>query len=204
MSYVMPRGTPVARRPYLPGWPPWPVASATSSSSITGVACRVLNRTAPCPAIAGDAHKRKSRAAPTLRLRTSRSMLIRFNFRSMTTAGPQAASAPDGQTLEIQRGHAPGHQVGDDPRGSACHRPAHVAVPAVEEEVPVAAEPKNRRPVRCHRAQARAVLAPVVVRGLREEIAREFQDVVEVARRPAPVVAGELRGRRQPQPIAQA
>src|SRR5690242_21902187 len=113
------------------------------------------------------------------------------------------ASAPDRQPGEIQLGHAPEHEVGDDARRAARHRPAHVPVAAVEEEVAVSAESEDRWPIGRHRAQARTVLAAVVVGGIGKEVAREAQDIVEVARRPAPVVAGELRRRRQPQPIAE-
>src|SRR5262249_61987071 len=74
----------------------------------------------------------------------------------------------------------------------------------VGEGVAGAGRAEDGRPVRGHRPKARAVLAPVVVGGVREEVAGELQDVVEVARGPAPVVAGELRGRREAQPIAQA
>ena len=49
----------------------------------------------------------------------------------------------------------------------------------------------------------RTVLAAVVVGGVGEEIAGELEDVVEIARRPAPVVAGELRRRRETQPVSE-
>ena len=45
---------------------------------------------------------------------------------------------PQRQAVEVEAGHAARHQVGDDARGAARHRPAHVAVAAVEEQVAVA------------------------------------------------------------------
>src|SRR5262245_50542827 len=112
--------------------------------------------------------------------------------------------AANGQTLEIELRHATRHEIGDDPRGAARHRPAHVTVPAVEEEVAMSTEAENRGPIRSHRPEAGAVLPLVVVGRGREEVPREAENVVEIARRPAPVVTTELGRRRQPEPIAEA
>ena len=68
----------------------------------------------------------------------------------------------------------------------------------------MAGEAEDRRSVRRHGPEARAVLSLVVVGGVGKQIAGEAEDIVEVPRRPSPVVAGELRGRREPQPIAEA
>jgi hypothetical protein len=57
----------------------------------------------------------------------------------------QAPRPADGQALEIELGHAAQHEIGDDARGAASHRPAHVAVAAVEEEVAVPAEAESAR-----------------------------------------------------------
>src|SRR2546426_3049887 len=78
-----------------------------------------------------------------------------------------------------------------------------VAVAAVEDEVSVTAEPEDRRPVGRHGPETRAERPPLIVRGVREEVACEAPDVVEVPRRPAPVVARELRGGCQAQPVAE-
>src|SRR4029453_496480 len=88
--------------------------------------------------------------------------------------------------------------------GAAGHGPAHVPVTAVEEEVAVAPEAEDGRPIGRHGPKARAILTPIVVDGLREDVAGEAKDVVEVARRPAPVVARELRRRGETQPVAEA
>src|SRR5215475_11157341 len=101
-------------------------------------------------------------------------------------------SPPNGQTLEIELRHAAGHEIPDDPRGATRHGPAHVTVAAVEEEVAMSAEAENRRPIRSHGPQARAVLALVVVGRVGEQVARKAENIVEIARRPAPVVAAEL------------
>jgi len=77
-----------------------------------------------------------------------------------------------------------------------------VAVAAVEEEVAVAAETENRWTVGGHGAEACAVFAALVVHGVGEDVAGETQDVVEVARRPAPVVARELRRRGEAELVA--
>src|SRR5512143_2040790 len=82
-------------------------------------------------------------------------------------------SPSDGQALEIEVGHAAGHEIGDDPRGAAGHRPAHVAVATVEEEITMAGESQDRRPFRRHGPQTRAVLPAVVVGGVRKQVARE-------------------------------
>src|SRR5262249_19539227 len=101
---------------------------------------------------------------------------------------PPGGSAPQGQTFHVQLGHAPGHEIGDDAGGAAGHGPAHVAVAAIEEEVAVAAEAEDGRAVWRHGAEAGAILAALVVDGVGKDVAREAQDVVEVTRRPAPVV----------------
>src|SRR5258705_7738568 len=108
------------------------------------------------------------------------------------------------QALQIQLGHAAAHEVGDDAGGTAGHGPAHVPVPAVEEEVAVAAEAKDGRPIGGHGPETRAILAPIEVDCVGEDVAGEAKDVVEVARGPAPVVAGELRRRGETEPVAEA
>src|SRR5262249_24590665 len=117
--------------------------------------------------------------------------------------GGSARTATRGQAFEVQLGHAPVHAVGHDARGATGHRPAHAAVAAVEEEVAVAAETEDGRAIWRHGAEARAVLASLVVDGVGEDLPGEAQNVVEVARRPAPVVPGELRGGREAQLIAE-
>src|SRR5215472_4034324 len=107
--------------------------------------------------------------------------------------GERCASTPDGQAVEVQLGHARVHEIGDDARGAARHGPAHVTMAAVEEEIAMTRQPEDRRPVRRHGSETGAVLSPIVVGGVREEIPGEAKDVVEVPRRPPPVVAGELR-----------
>src|SRR5207245_10360004 len=87
-----------------------------------------------------------------------------------------AGSAADRQALQIDLGHAPGHEVGDDPRRAARHGPAHVAVAAVEDEVSVTAEPEDRRPVGRHGPETRAERPPRVVRAVREQAACETPD----------------------------
>jgi hypothetical protein len=77
-------------------------------------------------------------------------------------------------------------------------------VAAVEEEIAVAAEAENGGPIGGHGPKTRAILAPIEVDGLREHVAGEAKDVVEVARGPAPVVARELRRRGETQPVAEA
>src|SRR5215470_16547060 len=108
--------------------------------------------------------------------------------------GGSALTATRGQAFEVQLGHVPVHEIGHDARSAAGHGPAHVAVAAVEEEVAVAAETEDGRAIRGHGAEAGAVLTLLVVDGVGEDFAGEAQNVVEVARRPAPVVPGELRG----------
>jgi hypothetical protein len=79
-----------------------------------------------------------------------------------------------------------------------------VTVAAVEEEIAVAPEPQDRRAVRRHGTETRAVLSAIVVDGVREDVTGEVMDVVEIARRPTPIVAGELRRRREAQPVAES
>src|SRR5205823_1806258 len=129
--------------------------------------------------------------------------LLRSDVVRGATSARSRRSAPERQAREVELGHAGGHEVGDDPGGAARHRPAHVAVAAVQEEVAMAAEPEDGRPVGRHGPETRAVLALVVVGGVGEQVAGEAQDVVEVARRPAPVVPGELGGGRQAEPVAE-
>src|SRR5262245_43246088 len=104
------------------------------------------------------------------------------------TGGPAAPapSAPEGQALEIELRHAGGHEVGDDARGAARHRPAHVAVSRIEEEVSMASQTEDRWPIRRHRPQAGAIVPLRIVSRVREQVARQSEDVVEVPRRPRP------------------
>jgi hypothetical protein len=57
--------------------------------------------------------------------------------------------------------------------------------------------------VRRHGAQAGPVVAAVPVCYVGEHVAGEAHDVVEIARCPGTIVAGELRGRRETQPVTQ-
>src|SRR2546426_8678571 len=116
---------------------------------------------------------------------------------------PAARNGPWGQARQVVLRPPPGHEVGDDPGGAERHGPPHVAVAGVEDEVPVAAGAEDGWAVGSHRPEARAVLPPVVVGGVREDVACEAEDVVEVAGGPAPVVARELGGRGEPEAGAQ-
>src|SRR5262245_25457545 len=125
------------------------------------------------------------------------------SYTRSTSGTSSAGSAPRRKTLQVQLGHAPVHEIGHDARRCAGHGPAHVAVAAVEEEVAVAAQAEDGRTVGGHGPEAGAVLAALVVHSVGEDVAGEAQDVVEVARRPAPVVAGELRRRGEAELIAE-
>src|SRR5260221_11808256 len=98
---------------------------------------------------------------------------------SPTTMPDRSAN---GQTFQIELRHTPGHEVRDDPRGAACHGPTHVAVAAVQEEIAVLGEAENRRPIRRHRPETRPVLATVAAGRAGKEVAREADDVLEIAR----------------------
>src|SRR6266542_1812826 len=68
-------------------------------------------------------------------------------------------SAAECQTLDIGFWHPAVHEVGDDACRAARHRPAHVAVAAVEEEISMVADTEDGRAGRRHRSEARAVRA---------------------------------------------
>src|SRR5262249_32633421 len=112
-------------------------------------------------------------ARPSLVLYPPRSLKFGTDSKLMCVSMFTAAcsrSPPDGQALQVEIGHAPGHEVGHDARGAARHRPAHVTVPAVEEEVAMAGEAEDGRPVRRHRSETRAGLAALVVGGAGDEV----------------------------------
>src|SRR5205823_13257848 len=94
----------------------------------------------------------------------------------------RAGLPPWRQALQFQLRHPAAHEVGDDAGGAAGHGPAHVPVAAIEEEIAMAAEPKDGWPIGRHRPQARAVLSPIVVDGVGKDVPCEAKDVVEVTR----------------------
>src|SRR5262245_26424954 len=127
----------------------------------------------------------------------------RVNHPNLMARVARRRSATERESLQIQLGHAPEHEGGHETGSTARHRPAHVTVAAVQEEIAVPTRPQDGGTVRRHWPQAGAVLPLLVVGRLREEIAGQAQDVVEVTRRPAPVVPGELGGGRQTQAVAE-
>src|SRR5499427_7925091 len=176
--------------------------------SVPGHGARGAYHTLPRGMVSGDSECRQDGVGGSARiysaLASPRGGSARIYSALASPRGGSARTATRGQAFEVQLGHVPVHEIGHDARSAAGHGPAHVAVAAVEEEVAVAAETEDGRAIRRHRTEAGAVLTPLVVDGVGEELAGEAQDVVEVARRPAPVVAGELRGGGEAELIAES
>ena len=104
---------------------------------------------------------------------------------------PPVRSEPPGdrpgpEPGRIVIGPSPGDQVRHDPRRAERHRPAHVPVAGVEEEVLMTSPAQHGRPVRGHRPEARAELPRSQSAAVGEDVPREPEDVVEVARASSP------------------
>src|SRR5882757_7014108 len=99
---------------------------------------------------------------------------------------------------------APGDQVRRDSGRAVRHRPSDVAMSCVEEKVPEAPPPEERKIVGRHRSQARPHLRAVVVRAVGVKVLGDSLHESEIGRLVARVVTGELGGRSDANSIPEA